>query len=83
MSKYFTADQPALCRTFELIICSTQMGLFVPCAAQGRDLNQIFQHKLPKIKENDNQYFIGTEIIAYCKWLIYTAPFKEVNIESD
>jgi hypothetical protein len=49
-----------------LIIGSiTQMGLLVPNAAQGLDLDQIFEHKLPKIMETeDTRYLIGAEIIA-------------------
>jgi hypothetical protein len=58
------------------------MGLMVPNAAQGHDLDQIFVHKLPKIRKTEDKYLIGAEIIAYCKWLIYTAPFKDVNNES-
>ena len=53
------------------------MGLLVPNAAQGRDLDKIFEHKLPKIRETeDTRYLIGAEIIAYCKLLIYIAPLK-------
>ena len=65
---------------FDLIVGRiTQMGLLVPSSADGRDLNQIFMHKLPKIKEGErDRYLIGAEIMAYCKWLIYTAPFKDV-----
>ena len=38
----------------------TQMGLLVPNAAHGRDLDQIFEHKLPKIIETeDTRYLIG------------------------
>jgi hypothetical protein len=59
------------------------MGLLVPNAAQGRCLDQIFEHKHPKIREaKDNMYLIGAKIIAYCKWLIYTAPFKDIDIWS-
>jgi hypothetical protein len=48
---------------FDLIIDSImQMGLLVPNAAQGRDLNQIFEHNLPKIRvTEDTRYLIGAE----------------------
>jgi hypothetical protein len=60
----------------------TQMGLLVPNAAQGRNLDQIFAHRLPKIRETgETRYLIGAKIIAYCKCLIYIAPFKDVDIK--
>jgi hypothetical protein len=34
------------------------------------------------METEDTRYLIGTKIITYCKWLIYTAPFKDVDIES-
>jgi hypothetical protein len=70
-------------RLFNLIISSImQMGRLVLNATQGRYLDQIFKHKLPKIRETkDIRHLIGTKIITYCKWLIYTAPIKNVDIK--
>jgi hypothetical protein len=36
----------------------------------------------PRSGRKEDQDLIGAEIIAYCKWLIYTAPFKDIDIES-
>jgi hypothetical protein len=68
---------------FDLIIGRmTQMGLLIPNAGEGSTLRQIFQHQLPKIKEGEkDKYLIGAEIITFVKWLIYTAPFKDANLE--
>jgi hypothetical protein len=54
------------------------MGMLVPNAAQGRDLDQIFKHKLPKIRETeDTRYLIEAEIIAYCtSTALSVGPFK-------
>jgi hypothetical protein len=37
---------------------------------------------LPKLDKGErDKYLIGAELIASVKWLIYTAPFKNCNVE--
>ena len=60
--------------------------LFLLALPSGGDhrhsLDEIFEYKLPKLKEGDSdKYLIGAELIVLLKWLIYTAPFKDVNVE--
>ena len=80
---------------FDLLICSTmKMGLLIPCAGDGRDLDAIFAEKVPKGKgrrarDTTTQYYesvvwrVGTEILAYLKpeYLIYSASFKDPTAE--
>ena len=36
------------------------MGLFIPCAVEGRDLDAIFAEKVPKVKDNKREkWFVG------------------------
>ena len=65
---------------YDLILCRiTKMNFLAP--APGRTLQEIFQAKIPKIDPQDaterEKFIIGPELIAYLKWLIYTAAFKE------
>ena len=47
----------------------------------GRTLDSIFGQKIPKINPEDalerEKFVISPELIAYLKWLIYTAAFKD------
>ena len=50
--------------------------------AEGRNLDAIFAEKIPKIKDEMNdKWLVGAEILAYLKWLIYTAAFKDPSAE--
>jgi hypothetical protein len=49
--------------------------------APGSTLQDIFHAKIPKINPQEaterEEFVIGPELIAYLKWLIYTAAFKD------
>jgi hypothetical protein len=49
--------------------------------APGRTLQEIFQAKIPNIDPQDvterEKLIICAKLIAYLKWLIYTAAFKD------
>jgi len=66
---------------FDLIICrTTKMGLFIP--APNRNIDAIFADKVPQIHDDEVQkWLVGADILAYLKWLIYTAAFKEPTVE--
>ena len=54
------------------------MGLFVPSGAAGRNLDALFAKKVPKIKDNKcEKWLVGAKILAYLKWLIYSAAFND------
>ena len=85
-AQYFvkTDDCPKMNQLFaglyDLILCRiTKMNFLAP--APGRTLQEIFQAKIPKIDPQDaterEKMIIGPELIAYLKWLIYTAAFKD------
>lgn len=85
-SPYFTKtnDSPIFNQLFaalyDLILCRiTKMSSLAP--SPGRDIDAIFQEKIPKINPEDEtereRFLISPELIAYLKWLIYTAAFKE------
>ena len=58
------------------------MGLLIPSASEGRDLDAIFADKVPKIKDDENdKWIVGAEILAYLKYLIYSAAFKDPTVE--
>ena len=58
------------------------MGLLIPSASEGRDLDAIFTNKVPKIKDDENdKWLVGAEILAYLKNLIYSAAFKDPTVE--
>ena len=58
------------------------MGLFIPSASECRDLDAIFAKKVPKIKDDKNdKWLLGAEILAYLKYLIYSAAFKDPIVE--
>ena len=58
------------------------MGLFVPAPAEGRTLDAVFAEKIPAINdESDERWLVGANILAYLKWLIFTAAFKDPNAE--
>jgi hypothetical protein len=68
---------------WDLILCSmTKMSNFAPTG--GRSLHDIFDQKIPAVEgaEEDDvnikeKNLVSPELIAYLKWLIYTAPFKD------
>lgn len=67
---------------YDLILCRiTKMSSLAP--SPGRTPEAIFQEKIPKINPADEteraRFLIGPELIAYLKWLIYTAAFKDPN----
>jgi hypothetical protein len=67
---------------YDLILCRvTKMSGLAP--AHGRTLQDIFQAKIPKIDPQDaterERFIIGPELIAYLKWLIYVAAFKDAS----
>ena len=67
---------------YDLILCRiTKMSSLAP--SPGRTLEAIFQEKIPKINPADEteraKFVISPELIAYLKWLIYTAAFKDPN----
>ncbi len=66
---------------FDLIICrGTKMGLFVPSSQ--RNLDTIFADKVPQIHDDEvPKWLVSADILAYLKWLIYTAAFKEPTLE--
>jgi hypothetical protein len=66
---------------FDLIICrGTKMGLFVP--SSHRNLDTIFADKVPQIHDDEvPTWLVSADILAYLKWLIYTAAFKEPTLE--
>ena len=44
---------------FDLIICrTTKMGLLIPIASEGHDLDAIFAKKVPKIKNDENDKWL-------------------------
>ena len=49
----------------------TNMGYLVPSPT--RTLKDIFQEKIP----GTDKFLVSAELIAYLKWLIYVAAFKE------
>ena len=58
------------------------MGLLIPCAAEGRDLDAIFVETVPKVKDDEREiWLVGAEILAYLKYLIYSAAFKDPTAE--
>ena len=60
------------------------MGIFAPEAC-GRSLEDVFNMKMPAFADDEDaftkisgeRHLVSPEIIAYVKWLIYTAAFKE------
>ena len=79
-----TADSPVInllfAALYDLIICRiTKMSSLAP--GPGRTLQTIFQEKIPKIQPADprerEKFVVGPELIAYLKWLIYSAAFKD------
>ena len=73
-----TADSLAINRH-----CSTWLsGFFVPAPAEGCTLDAVFAEKIPKIQDDeDEKWLVGTNILAYLKWLIYTAAIKDLSVE--
>ena len=58
------------------------MGLLIPCAVEGRDLDTIFAEKIPKVKDDEREkWLVGAEILAYFKYLMYSAAFKDPTAE--
>ena len=58
------------------------MGLVVPALVEGRTLDVIFADKIPKIKDDeDEKWLVGADILAYLKWLIFNAAFKDPSAE--
>ena len=58
------------------------MGLLGPSGAEGRNLDFIFAEKIPKTKDNEyDKCLVGADILAYLKWLIYSAAFKDPSAE--
>ena len=49
----------------------TNMGYLVP--SPSRSLKEIFQEKI----HGTERYLVSAELIAYIKWLVYLAPFKD------
>ena len=49
----------------------TNMGYLIPSPT--RTLKEIFQEKIP----GTDKFLVSAELIAYLKWLIYVAAFKE------
>ena len=69
---------------FDLIVCcTTKMGFLIPSSRDGRDLDAIFAEKVPKVnlaknyKPEREKWLVGAEILAYLKYLIYSAAFKD------
>jgi hypothetical protein len=67
---------------YDLIVCRiTKIMMNFLAPAPGCTLQEIFQAKIPKIDPQDaterEKLIIGAELIAYLKWLIYTAAFKD------
>jgi hypothetical protein len=68
---------------WDLILCRiTKMSYLAP--SQGRSLKDIFDDKIPAISGVDaddanatEKHLVSPELMAYLKWLIYTAPFKD------
>ena len=47
-----------------------------------RDLDAIFDKKIPKVKDNERKkWLVRAKILAYLKYLIYTAAFKDPTAE--
>jgi hypothetical protein len=59
----------------------THMGLMIPKSGNGCNLDKIFEYKLKLNEKDSDKHLIGAEIIAFLKWLIYTAPYKDCNAE--
>ena len=61
------------------------MGLLIPSASEGSDLDAIiaiFADKVPKIKDDENdKWLVSAEILAYLKYLIYSAAFKDPTVK--
>ena len=81
-----TNESPILNQLFaalyDLILCRiTKMSSLAP--SPGRTLDAIFDEKIPKINPADEKerekFVVSPELIAYLKWLIYTAAFKDPN----
>ena len=61
----------------------TKMGIFAPEA--GRSIEDVFNMKMPAFADDEDavaeisgeRHLVSPEIIAFVKWLIYTAAFKE------
>ena len=68
---------------FDLIICRTsKMGLGIPCASEGLDLDAIFAEKVPMAKGDEREkWLVCAEILAYLKYLVYSAAFKDPTAE--
>jgi hypothetical protein len=49
----------------------TNMGYLIPSPSSS--LKEIFQEKIP----GNDRYLVSAELIAYIKWLVYLAPFKD------
>ena len=49
----------------------TNMGYLIP--SPSRSLKEIFQEKI----HGTDSYLVSAELIAYIKWLVYLAPFKD------
>jgi len=68
---------------WDLILCRiTKMSYLAPSA--GRGIKDIFDEKIPAISGVDaddanatEKHLVSPELMAYLKWLIYTAPFKD------
>ena len=53
------------------------MGHFVPSPPEGCSLDTVFAEKIPKIQDDeDEKGLVGTNILAYLKWMIYTTSFQ-------
>ena len=68
---------------WDLILCSiNKMSYLAPSA--GLSIKDIFDEKIPAISGVDagdanatEKHLVSPELMAYLKWLIYTAPFKD------
>ena len=77
-SPYYTRhdDSPLFNRLFvavyDLLLSKmTNMGYLIPTPS--RTLKEIFQEKI----HGTDSYLVSAELIAYIKWLVYLAPFKD------
>jgi hypothetical protein len=65
---------------FVVISRMVQMGLMIPGNGQGCSLDDIFEHKLSKLNEEEShKYLIGAELFAFVK--CYPTFFKDCNAE--
>jgi hypothetical protein len=71
------------CQVADLALGTWIITRMTQSGGEGSGLDKIFEYKLPKLDEEERDtYHIGAEIIAFLKWLIYTAPFKDCNAKS-